>query len=501
MFARNVTRRFFSLPAVPTKFQNKMFINGEFVSAASGDTFGTYNPADESLITEVPEAGEEDVNRAVAAARHAFDHGPWRLMTGHDRSVLMHRFADLLDRDKDELAALEALDNGKHVAVAQAADINLVIRQFRSYAGWADKHFGDVVPIAGPYFQYTREEPVGVAAQIIPWNFPALMAAWKWGPALATGCVTVTKVAEQTPLSALKMAELSQEAGFPPGVINVITGQGAAGSMLAKHRDVDKVAFTGSTEVGYDVMRNSHVHNLKRVSLELGGKSANIILSDADVDLAVQQATFGLFFNAGQCCCAGSRAFVHESIYDQFVEKSVAHAASLKLGGQFSANVDQGPQIDRTQMDKILKYVESGRSDGAELLTGGNRFGDKGFYVEPTVFAGVTDDMQIAKEEIFGPVMAVMKFSTVDEVIQRANNSNYGLAAGLVTQSLDNALYVSNALRAGTIYVNCFDVFTESTSFGGYKDSGIGREVGKNGLKNYLETKNVIIKTPEGCLP
>merc|ERR1711957_577299 len=422
-------------------------------------------------ITEVPEAGEEDVNRAVAAARHAFDHGPWRLMTGHDRSVLMHRFADLLDRDKDELAALEALDNGKHVAVAQAADINLVIRQFRSYAGWADKHFGDVVPIAGPYFQYTREEPVGGAAQIIPWNFPALMAAWKWGPALATGCVTVTKGAEQTPLSALKMAELSQEAGFPPGVINVITGQGAAGSMLAKHRDVDKVAFTGSTEVGYDVMRNSHVHNLKRVSLELGGKSANIILSDADVDLAVQQATFGLFFNTGQCCCAGSRAFVHESIYD------------------------------RTQMDKILKYVESGRSDGAELLTGGNRFGDKGFYVEPTVFAGVTDDMQIAKEEIIGPVMAVMKFSTVDEVIQRANNSNYGLAAGLVTQSLDNALYVSNALRAGTIYVNCFDVFTESTSFGGYKDSGIGREVGKNGLKNYLETKNVIIKTPEGCLP
>jgi aldehyde dehydrogenase (NAD+) len=333
MFTRSLTRRAFSLPQAPTRFQNKMYINGEFVNAASGQTFGTYNPATEALITEVPEAGEEDVNRAVEAARNAFDHGPWSRTSGHERSKLMHRFADLLEQNADELAALEALDNGKHVSIAQAADIHLVIRQFRSYAGWADKYFGDVVPIHGPYFQYNKHEPVGVAAQIIPWNFPALMAAWKWGPALATGCVTITKVAEQTPLSALRMAEISHEAGFPKGVINVLTGQGSCGSQLAKHRDVDKVAFTGSTEVGYDIMRNSHPHNLKRISLELGGKSANIIMDDADIDFAIEQAHFSLFFNAGQCCCAGSRAFVHEKIYDQFVERAAAHASKLRLGG------------------------------------------------------------------------------------------------------------------------------------------------------------------------
>jgi len=478
-----------------------MYINGEFVNAASGQTFGTFNPATEEIICEVPEAGEEDVNRAVEAARHAFDHGPWSRTSGHERSKLMHRFADLLEQNADELAALEALDNGKHVSIAQAADIHLVIRQFRSYAGWADKYFGDVVPIHGPYFQYNKNEPVGVAAQIIPWNFPALMAAWKWGPALATGCVTITKVAEQTPLSALRMAEISHEAGFPKGVINVLTGQGSCGSQLAKHRDVDKVAFTGSTEVGYDIMRNSHPHNLKRISLELGGKSANIIMDDADIDFAIEQAHFSLFFNAGQCCCAGSRAFVHEKIYDQFVERAAQHASTLRLGGQFTEGVQQGPQIDRTQMEKILGYVESGKKEGAELLTGGARFGDKGFYVEPTVFAGVTDEMTIAKEEIFGPVMSIMKFSDMDEVIARANNSNYGLAAGVVTKDLDNALTLAHSLRAGTIYVNCFDVFTESTSFGGYKDSGIGREVGKNGMKNYLESKNVIIKRPDDVMP
>jgi aldehyde dehydrogenase (NAD+) len=288
MFARSLAKRAFSMPAVPTTFQNKMFINGKFVSASDGATFGTFDPATEMLITEVPEATHQDVDMAVAAARNAFDHGPWGKMSGHDRSKIMHNFANILEKNADELAAIEALDNGKHVSIAQAADIHLVIRQFRAYAGWADKYFGDVVPIHGPYFQYNRLEAIGVAAQIVPWNFPALMATWKWGPALATGCVTVTKVAEQTPLSALKMAELSVEAGFPEGVINVLTGQGSCGSYLAKHADVDKVAFTGSTEVGYDIMRNSHPHNLKRISLELGGKSANIIMDDADIDFAIQ---------------------------------------------------------------------------------------------------------------------------------------------------------------------------------------------------------------------
>jgi len=422
-------------------------------------------------------------------------------MSAMERARIMFRYADLLEANMEELAALEALDNGKPWHVAKAADMTLLHRNIRYHAGWADKIHGQVIPTPGPFFQYTREEAVGVCAQIIPWNFPALMMAWKIGPALAAGCTTIVKPAEQTPLSALRMAELSVEAGFPDGVINVLPGFADVGQALSRHARVDKVAFTGSTAVGYDIMRNSHVHNLKRITLELGGKSANIIMDDADLDAAIEQAHTGLFFNAGACCIAGSRLFVHEKIHDEFVEKSIAKAKNMKLGNQFDLTTDQGPQVDKDQMDNILRYVETGKAEGAELHMGGARHGDKGYFVEPTVFSGVTDDMTIAKEEIFGPVMSIMKFSDVDEVIERANNSSYGLGAGLMTKSLDTAMHVSNALRVGTVYVNTFDVFSETTTFGGFKDSGIGRELADSGIKNYQETKNVIIKMNDKTLP
>ena len=328
------------------------------------------------------------------------------------------------------------------------------------------------------------------------------MQAWKLGPALATGCTVVMKPAEQTPLTALRVGELIMEAGFPEGVVNILPGFGpSAGQALATHKDVDKVAFTGSTEVGYQIMRNSHKDNLKRITLELGGKSANIIMDDADIDLAIAQSQVGLFLNQGQCCIAGSRLFVHEKIYDEFVKRSVEVAKARKVGDPFAAETDQGPQIDNDQFTKILKYIDIGKKEGAQLLTGGKRVGTKGYFVEPTVFAGVTDDMTIAKEEIFGPVMSILKFKTIDEVIARANKSEYGLGAGVVTRSVENAIKLSNGIRAGTVYVNCYDVFDANTPFGGFKDSGVGRELGEAGLRNYLESKTVIIKRPDDSMP
>ena len=480
----------------------QLLIDGKFVNSASGKTFDTFNPATEEKITSVQESGVEDVNRAVKAARKAFDGGPWRRMSGAERGRLLYKLADLMEKHQDELAALEALDNGKPFGFAKAADINLCIKTYRYYAGWADKIHGQTIPINGPYFCYTKEEPVGVAGQIIPWNFPALMQAWKLGPALATGCTVVMKPAEQTPLTALRVGELIMEAGFPEGVVNILPGFGpSAGQALATHKDVDKVAFTGSTEVGYQIMRNSHKDNLKRITLELGGKSANIIMDDADIDLAIAQSQVGLFLNQGQCCIAGSRLFVHEKIYDEFVKRSVEVAKARKVGDPFAAETDQGPQIDNDQFTKILKYIDIGKKEGAQLLTGGKRVGTKGFFVEPTVFAGVTDDMTIAKEEIFGPVMSILKFKTIDEVIARANKSEYGLGAGVVTRSVENAIKLSNGIRAGTVYVNCYDVFDANTPFGGFKDSGVGRELGEAGLRNYLESKTVIIKRPDDSMP
>jgi len=473
----------------------RMLINGEWQEAASGKTFETINPATEEVLARVPYAEAVDVDRAVAAARRAFDAGPWPKMSGAERSRLLYRLADAIEQNKAELAALETLDNGKPISESLNADLPLVIACYRYYAGWADKIQGKTIPIDGPYFCYTRHEPVGVCGQIIPWNFPLLMQAWKWGPALAVGCTTVLKVAEQTPLSALRVAELAMEVGFPPGVLNVLTGFGPpAGGPLARHLDVDKVAFTGSTEVGHEILKAAAESNLKRVTLELGGKSPNIVFADADLEQAVEGAYIGLFLNQGQCCCAGSRLLVQEQAYEAFVEQVVARAQRRKLGDPFAPDTQQGPQVDRTQFDKVTGYIHSGQEQGAKLACGGHRFGKKGYFIEPTVFTDVRDDMKIAQEEIFGPVMSILRFKDIDEVVRRANTTTYGLAAAVWTKDIQKAHAIASAVRAGTVWVNCYDVFDAAAPFGGYKRSGIGRELGEYGLQNYTEVKTVTVR-------
>lgn len=471
--------------------QLKLLIDGKFVNALSGKTLDTINPATEQKIASVPAAAKADVDLAVKAARTAFDKGPWPRMSGRERGRILNRFADLLEKHKDELAYLETLDNGKPIFFSRVADVPLSVDHFRYFAGWADKVHGKTIPVDGDFLAYTLHEPVGVIGQIIPWNFPLLMMAWKAAPALAMGNTIVMKVAEQTPLTALRAGELALEAGIPPGVFNVITGMGEdAGAALALHHDVDKIAFTGSTEVGHKIMGASAASNLKRVSLELGGKSAAIVCSDADIDAAVEQAHFALFFNQGQCCCAGSRLFVHESIYDEFVEKSVKRAQKRTIGDPLT-DVEQGPQVDNDQFTKVMGYIDSGKNEGAKLLTGGSRHGSKGYFVQPTIFGDVKDDMKIAKEEIFGPVMSIFKFKSNDEVVERANKSEYGLAAGVWTKNIDTANTMSRNLRAGTIWVNCFDNFDAAIPFGGYKKSGIGRDKGEYATELYTEVKTV----------
>nr|XP_042089996.1 aldehyde dehydrogenase, mitochondrial isoform X2 [Ovis aries] len=440
-----------------------------------------------------------DVDRAVKAARAAFQLGsPWRRMDASERGRLLNRLADLIERDRTYLAALETLDNGKPYVISYLVDLDMVLKCLRYYAGWADKYHGKTIPIDGDYFSYTRHEPVGVCGQIIPWNFPLLMQAWKLGPALATGNVVVMKVAEQTPLTALYVANLIKEAGFPPGVVNIIPGFGpTAGAAIASHEDVDKVAFTGSTEVGHLIQVAAGKSNLKRVTLELGGKSPNIIMSDADMDWAVEQAHFALFFNQGQCCCAGSRTFVQEDIYAEFVERSVARAKTRVVGNPFDSRTEQGPQVDETQFKKVLGYIKSGKEEGAKLLCGGGAAADRGYFIQPTVFGDVQDGMTIAKEEIFGPVMQILKFKSMEEVVGRANNSKYGLAAAVFTKDLDKANYLSQALQAGTVWVNCYDVFGAQSPFGGYKLSGSGRELGEYGLQAYTEVKTVTVRVPQ----
>src|SRR6516162_3558210 len=474
----------------------KLLINNQWVDSASGKTFPTVNPTTGEEICQVAEADAADVGKAVSAARKAFDHGPWRnKMSASERGNLLNRLADLVEKNADELARLEALDNGKPYKVAKAADLPLTIACYRYYAGWADKVQGKTIPIAGDYFCYTRHEPVGVVGQIIPWNFPLLMQAWKLGPALATGNTVVMKPAEQTPLSALRVGELIVEAGFPEGVVNLLPGFGpTAGGAIANHMDVDKVAFTGSTEVGHLIMEAAADSNLKRVTLELGGKSPNIVFADADMDQAIEGAHFALFFNQGQCCCAGSRPFAEEKWYDQFVEKSVARAKRRRVGDPFDPRTEQGPQVDQAQFDKIMGYIETGASEGAHLLAGGNRVGDRGYFIEPTVFADVHDDMKIAQEEIFGPVMSIMKFKDINEVVARVNKNIYGLAAAVWTQDISKAHAIADGVRAGTVWVNCYDVFDAASTFGGYKQSGIGRELGEYGLANYTEVKTVTVK-------
>ena len=477
----------------------QIFINNEWIDSVSGKTFPTINPCNGEKICDVAEGDKEDVDIAVAAAREAFKLGStWRTMDASKRGNLLGKLADLIERDREYLAQLETLDNGKPYHIAYAADLDLTIKCYRYYAGWSDKIFGKTIPMDGPFMTMTRHEPVGVCGQIIPWNFPLVMQAWKLGPALACGCTVVMKPAEQTPLTALYVASLIKEVGFPPGVVNIIPGYGpTAGGAISAHPNVDKVAFTGSTEVGHIIMETAGKTNLKRVTLELGGKSPCIVFSDADLDDAVQQAHDYLFFNHGQCCCAGSRTFVEESIYDEFVKKSVEKATKIKVGDPFDKNTDQGPQVDKDQFDKILDLIDSGKKEGAKLECGGKQVGDKGYFVEPTVFTDVSDDMRIAKEEIFGPVMQIMKFKTLDEVIERANKSNYGLAAAVFTKNIDRALMVAQGLQSGSIWINCQNALLVQAPFGGFKESGIGRELSEYALHEYTEVKTITIKIPQ----
>jgi aldehyde dehydrogenase (NAD+) len=472
----------------------KLLINNRWVPSESGKTFATINPSTGEEICQVAEADAADVMKAVKAARTAFE-GPWRKMRASERGRLLYRLADLIEANADELARLETLDNGKPLSIAKVVDVAKTVACYRYFAGWADKVQGKTIPIDGDFFCYTRHEPIGVVGQIIPWNYPMLMQSWKLAPALATGNTVVMKPAEQTPLSALRIGELLLEAGYPEGVVNILPGFGpTAGAALAHHMDVDKVAFTGSTQVGRLIMTAAAQSNLKRVTLELGGKSPNIIFADTDLDAAVEGAHMGTFVNQGQSCCAGSRVFVEEKIYEQFVEKSVARAAKRRVGDPLDPTTEQGPQVDQSQFDKIMGYIESGRTEGATLACGGERVGNRGYFIRPTVFAHVQDDMTIAREEIFGPVMSVIAFKDMDEAIVRANNTDYGLAAGVWTRDIKKAHAVANGVRAGTVWINCYHVLDTRAPFGGFKQSGMGRELGEYGLQEYTEVKTVTIK-------
>jgi aldehyde dehydrogenase (NAD+) len=475
----------------------KLFINNEFVDAASKKTFPSFNPCNGQKIADVAEAAKEDVDKAVAAAKAAFSrNSEWRKMDASVRGKLINQLADLLQRDLKELARLETLDNGKPLSDSEF-DIQCSVDVLRYYAGYCDKVHGHTIPSDGDFFTLTRKEPIGVVGQIIPWNYPLMMLAWKWGPALAAGCTLVLKPAELTPLTALAAAALAREAGFPAGVINVVPGYGpTAGAALALHGDVSKVAFTGSTQVGKKIMEYAAQSNLKRVSLELGGKSPLVVFDDVDLDEAVEIAHNAIFTNHGQNCCAGSRTFVQSGIYDAFVKKAVEKARARKVGDPFDASVQQGPQIDKPSLDKILRLVASGKEQGAKLETGGAQIGTEGYFVQPTVFSNVTDQMSIAKEEIFGPVQTILKFDTLEEVIERANDTSYGLASGVLTKDVNTALVFAQAVQAGSVWVNCYDAITPQTPFGGYKMSGIGREMGPDSVEPYLETKTISIKVP-----
>jgi phenylacetaldehyde dehydrogenase len=474
---------------------HRMFIDGKFVNAASGKTFPVYNPATGEVMAHVPEAESEDVDRAVRAARRAFDEGPWSKMSPSNRGRLLTKLADLLEQNLDEFAELESMDNGKPLSVARAADVPLAVDLFRYMAGWSTKIMGHTFPISfpGEYLTYTLREPIGVVGQIIPWNFPLLMAAWKLGPALAAGCTVVLKLAEQTPLTGLRLAELIHEAGFPEGVVNVMTGYGeGAGAPLAAHDLVDKVAFTGSTEVGRLIV-HAAAGNLKKVTLELGGKSPAVIFPDADLERAIPGTASAIFFNHGQCCCAGSRLFAHESIFDQVVEGVSDIASKIRVGSGLDPQTQMGPLVSEEQFQKVTGYIDSGLSQGAKATAGGKKAADKGYFVQPTVLTKTNPEMKVVREEIFGPVVCAIPYndSDLDRIAKEANDTPYGLAASIWTRDISTANKMAKRIRSGTVWINCHNVFDAALPFGGYKQSGWGREMGAEVLNNYTEVKAV----------
>jgi acyl-CoA reductase-like NAD-dependent aldehyde dehydrogenase len=475
----------------------QIFINNEFVNSVSGKTFATINPCNGEKIADVQEGDKADVDKAVVAARAAFELGSeWRRMDASARGRLLYKLADLVERDVQYLVRLESLDCGKPLGYTEF-DIQHVINAFRYFAGWCDKITGHTIPVDGDFFCYTRHEPIGVCGQIIPWNFPLVLLMWKWSAALACGCTVVLKPAEQTPLTALCLAALAREAGFPPGVVNVVPGFGeTAGAAIASHPDIDKVAFTGSTEVGRKIMAAAANSNLKRVTLELGGKSPLIVFEDADLDFAVGVANEAIMAYQGQVCCAGSRTYVQEGVYNAFVERAKKAAAERVIGDVFTPGCQNGPLIDENQFNKVMSYIDIGQKEGAKLEVGGTRHGDKGYFVKPTVFSGVTDTMKIAKEEIFGPIQCLIKFKDINDAIKMANATHYGLAAGVVTNDINKALTFANSVKSGSIWINCWDPCSPQAPFGGFRQSGFGKELGEEALKEYTEVKAVVVKIP-----
>jgi phenylacetaldehyde dehydrogenase len=474
----------------------KLLINGKLVDAVSGKSFPVYDPSTGQVMAHVAEADAADVDKAVKAARKAFDEGPWPRMTPSERGRILWKLADLIERQTEQFATLESLDNGKPLSVARVADVPLTVDMFRYMAGWATKLTGTTIPISfpGEYLSFTLREPVGVVGQIIPWNFPLLMAAWKLAPALATGCTVVLKVAEQTPITGLRLGELCQEAGLPEGVVNVLAGYGeTAGAALAAHEEVDKVAFTGSTEVGKLIVKAA-AGNLKKVTLELGGKSPVIVLDDADIERVIPGAAGAIFFNHGQCCCAGSRLMIHKKIFDKVVAGVADEAKNIKLGPGLDPVTQMGPLVSDEQFQRVTGYIRSGIEEGAEVVVGGKKGSDNGgYFVQPTVMTKTNPTMKVVREEIFGPVVCAQPITDEDlEAIAReANNTTYGLAASVWSRDISKANKLAKRLRAGTVWVNCHNVFDASLPFGGYKQSGWGREMGEFVLSNYTEVKAV----------